>query len=43
MRLEMPKTRFLTLDEALQRIFDKDSDDEEQIETDIVVIPPEIA
>lgn len=39
----MPKTRYLTLEEALQRIFDEDSDDNEQNEADIVVIPPETA
>lgn len=38
----MPKTRYLTLEEALEIIFEDDSDDE-QNETDIVVIPPETA
>lgn len=41
MPVEMLRTRYPTLEEALQRIFDEDSDDDEQNETDIVVLPPE--
>lgn len=39
----MPKTRYLTLEEALQRLFEEDSDNDDEIETDIIVIPPETA
>ena len=42
MYIEIPKTRCLTLEKALQRIFDDNSDDE-QNETDIVVISLETA
>ena len=39
----MRRTRYLTLEEALEKIFEQNSDDEDADETDIVVIPPETA
>ncbi|GBM13577.1 hypothetical protein AVEN_266918-1 [Araneus ventricosus] len=38
----MPRKRYLMLEEAIQRLFEDDTDDDEQRDIDIVV-PPETA
>ncbi|GBN20059.1 hypothetical protein AVEN_151192-1, partial [Araneus ventricosus] len=39
----MLRKRYLTLEEAIQRLFEDDADDDEQSDIDIVVVPQEIA
>ncbi|GBN39890.1 hypothetical protein AVEN_109432-1 [Araneus ventricosus] len=39
----MPRKRYLALEEAIQRLFEDDTDDNEQSDIDIVVVPPETA
>ncbi|GBL99686.1 hypothetical protein AVEN_249732-1 [Araneus ventricosus] len=37
----MPRKRYLTLEEAIQRLFEDDTDGDEQTDIDIVVLSPE--
>ncbi|GBL86330.1 hypothetical protein AVEN_164520-1 [Araneus ventricosus] len=39
----MPRKRYLTFEEAVPRHFEDDTDDDEQSDTDIFVVPPETA
>ncbi|GBM01518.1 hypothetical protein AVEN_209324-1 [Araneus ventricosus] len=37
----MPRKKYHTLKEAIQRLFEEDTDNHEQSDIDIVVVPPE--
>ncbi|GBN56153.1 hypothetical protein AVEN_215304-1 [Araneus ventricosus] len=39
----MPRKRYLTLEETIQRLFEDSADGDEQSDVDIVVVPPENA